>query len=147
MDFYISLCLDSLCLSAQAVMHILFISRLTGQKAKLWHFATYFLLLCIIEIHSQRRNHSNRHWSAGPVPDQPLRLKESTIRLVSVHRSVVLCLACSPLALLTRWKQPSFLIFRQTIAQSSASVHADRFLLSACCYRAVLKFLAWTEGG
>ena len=46
---YIGLCLDGLCLLGQCVMHIAFVSRLTGKKQKMWHFVIYFFLLCTIQ--------------------------------------------------------------------------------------------------
>ncbi len=46
---YFSLCLDGLCLVGQSVMHIAFVSRLTGKKQKIWHFVIYFFLLCTIQ--------------------------------------------------------------------------------------------------
>ncbi len=46
---YFSLCLDGLCLFGQGVMHIAFVSRLTGKKQNIWHFAVYFFLLCTIQ--------------------------------------------------------------------------------------------------
>ncbi len=46
---YFSLCLDGLCLLGQCVMHIAFVSRLTGKKQKMWHFVIYFFLLCTIQ--------------------------------------------------------------------------------------------------
>ena len=46
---YFSLCLDVLCLLGQSVMHIAFVSRLTGKKQKMRHFAIYLFLLCIIQ--------------------------------------------------------------------------------------------------
>lgn len=48
MDYY-GLCLDGLCLLGQCVMHIAFVSRLTGKKQKIWHFVIYFFLLCTIQ--------------------------------------------------------------------------------------------------
>ena len=46
---YFSLCLDGLCLLGQSVMHIAFVSRLTGKKQKIRHFVIYFFLLCTIQ--------------------------------------------------------------------------------------------------
>ena len=46
---YFGLCLDGLCLLGQCVMHIAFVSRLTGKKQKMWHFVIYFFLLCTIQ--------------------------------------------------------------------------------------------------
>lgn len=48
MDHF-GLCLDGLCLLGQCVMHIAFVSRLTGKKQKMWHFVIYFFLLCTIQ--------------------------------------------------------------------------------------------------
>ena len=40
---YFALLLDSLCLLVgHGVMHMVFISRLTGKKLKKWYFAAYF---------------------------------------------------------------------------------------------------------
>ncbi len=49
MDYFGS-CLEALCLIGQSIMHIAFVSRLTGKKQKPWHFALYLCLLCIIEL-------------------------------------------------------------------------------------------------
>ncbi len=46
---YFSLFLDGLCLFGQSVMHIVFVSRLTGKKQKIWHFAIYLFLLCAMQ--------------------------------------------------------------------------------------------------
>lgn len=46
---YFSLCLDGLYLFGQSIMHIVFVSRLTGKKQKIWHFVIYFFLLCTIQ--------------------------------------------------------------------------------------------------
>lgn len=47
---YFSLCLDGLCLLGQSVIHIAFVSRLTGKKEKIWNFAIYFFLLCTMQL-------------------------------------------------------------------------------------------------
>ncbi len=46
---YFSLFMDGLCLLGQSVMHIVFVSRLTGKKQKIWHFAIYLFLLCTMQ--------------------------------------------------------------------------------------------------
>ena len=46
---YFSLCLDGLCLIGLSAVHIAFVSRLTGKKQKIRHFAVYLFLLCIIQ--------------------------------------------------------------------------------------------------
>ncbi len=46
---YFSLFLDGLCLLGQSVTHIIFAGRLTGKRPKLWHFAVYLSLLCVMQ--------------------------------------------------------------------------------------------------
>ncbi|MDE7260797.1 MAG: GHKL domain-containing protein [Oscillospiraceae bacterium] len=41
--------LDALCLAGQSVLHILFVSRLTGREPKPRHMAVYLALLCALE--------------------------------------------------------------------------------------------------
>ena len=54
MDWF-ALLLDSLCLIVgHGVMHMVFISRLTGKKQKLWCFAAYILLLSVVQLVSIR---------------------------------------------------------------------------------------------
>ena len=47
---YFALFLDGICLLGQGVMHILFVSRLTGKKLKPLHFAVYILLLAALQL-------------------------------------------------------------------------------------------------
>lgn len=47
---YFSVCFDAVCLAVQSIMHIAFISRLTGKKGRLWHFAVYFFLIVTMEL-------------------------------------------------------------------------------------------------
>ena len=52
---YFALFLDSLCLLVgHGVIHILFVSRLTGKKQKPLHFAVYILLLTVLQLVSVR---------------------------------------------------------------------------------------------
>lgn len=46
---YFSLCLDGLCLLGQSVIHIAFVSRLTGKEQNIRHFAIYLFLLCTLQ--------------------------------------------------------------------------------------------------
>ncbi len=46
---YFSLIMDGVSIIGQGVMHIFFVSRLTGKKRRLWHFAVYCLALCAIQ--------------------------------------------------------------------------------------------------
>ena len=47
---YFALFLDVLCIAGQGVMHVIFVSRLTGKKQKLWYFAAYILLLAALRL-------------------------------------------------------------------------------------------------
>lgn len=47
---YFSICLEALCLIGQSIMHIVFVGRFAGKKQRIWHFASYLSLLCIIEL-------------------------------------------------------------------------------------------------
>ncbi|MCI8454989.1 MAG: sensor histidine kinase, partial [Lachnospiraceae bacterium] len=47
---YFSLYFDSFCLAVQCAMHLIFVSRLTGKRQRVWHFACYFLLLCFLAV-------------------------------------------------------------------------------------------------
>ena len=51
---YFALFLDGICLLGQGVMHILFVSRLTGKKLRPLHFAVYLLLLTALQLVSVR---------------------------------------------------------------------------------------------
>ena len=51
---YFSLCLDGICLAGQAIMHMIFVSRLADKKTKMWYFAVYIFLLCGIKFLSAR---------------------------------------------------------------------------------------------
>ena len=51
---YFALFLDGICLLGQGVMHILFVSRLTGKKLKPLHFTVYILLLTALQLVSVR---------------------------------------------------------------------------------------------
>ena len=46
---YFTVCLNGLCLAVQSAMHLFFVSRFTGKKEKLWHFAAYLFLLFALE--------------------------------------------------------------------------------------------------
>ena len=47
---YFALFLDGICLLGQGMMHIFFVSRLTGKKLKPLHFAAYILLLTALQL-------------------------------------------------------------------------------------------------
>lgn len=151
MDYYMSLCLDGVCLAGQAVMHILFSGKLTGKKPKPGHFAIYFLLLCIIEILSLKfvpnggiipigagvavlhllirfglRNQSPTSWLAAVLA---FYISQLSFGIINSAESVIFPhFVGRPLLYLLLW-----------------TALAVFFLLSGCCYMAALKLLAWAE--
>ena len=152
MDFYISLCLDGLCIAGQAIMHILFTGRLTGKTPRLRHFSVYFLLLCTVEILSLKF-----------IPDGgiiPIGAGIAALYIMSRfglgNRQPVSWLAA---VLAFYISQLSFgiinsmeaAIFPHFVGKPLLyllllAALAVFFLLSSCCYAAALKLLSWTEG-
>lgn len=53
MDWF-GLCLDSVNLIAQSILHIGFTCRFSGKNVKAWYVLVYFFLLCLIEVGSRR---------------------------------------------------------------------------------------------
>lgn len=47
---YFNLLMDGISITGQAVMHMIFISRMLGKKLRLWHFAVYLTVLGIIQL-------------------------------------------------------------------------------------------------
>lgn len=147
---YFSLFLDGICLVGQAVMHIFFVSRLTGKKQKLWHFTAYILLLAMLQVISARLSLSGILSVAAGVLElyAVSRLGMGNQRLVS-WLAAVLAFYISQLsfgiinsaeaALFPRFIGSPLLYLLLSAAQILF------FLLCASCYRAVLRLLAWTE--
>jgi len=144
---YFSLLLDGLCLLGQSVMHIVFVSRLTGKKSKIWHFAIYSLLLCTMQ------------WVFS---------KFALIEVMSIGAELLTLYSVSRLALRNRqsvsWAAAIFAVY---ISQLSFGVinsaeamlfpnlvgknllypilllaTLTAFAICACCYAATLKFLS-----
>ncbi len=147
---YFSLFLDGLCLLGQSVAHIVFASRLTGKKQKIWHFVLYFFLLCTMQ------------WiSVGfAVPG-----------VMAIGAELLILYSMSRLALRNRrpvsWIAAIFAVY---ISQLSFGVinsaeamlfpnmvgkillypmlllaTLTAFAICVCCYAAVLKFLSLSE--
>ena len=148
---YFALLLDSLCLIVgHGVMHMVFISRLTGKKLKKWYFAAYFLLLGMIQLISDRL-----------ALDGTLPVGVGVLALYGLSRfgmgnlqsvswlAAVLSFYISQLsfgiinsveaALFPRFIGSPLLYLLLLAAQLLF------FVLCAGCYYAVLKLLAWTE--
>ena len=148
---YFALLLDSLCLLVgHGVMHMVFISRLTGKKLKKWYFAAYFLLLGMIQLISDRLalsgtlpvgvgvlalyglsrygmgNQWSVSWLAAVLSFYISQLSFGIIN--SVEAALFPRFIGSPLF---------YLLF--------LAAQLLFFMLCAGCYYAVLKLLAWTE--
>lgn len=148
---YFALLLDSLCLLVgHGVMHMVFISHLTGKKLKKWYFAAYFLLLGMIQLISDRLalggtlpvgagvlalyglsrygmgNQRSVSWLAAVLSFYISQLSFGIIN--SVEAALFPRFIGSPLF------YPLFLAAQILF-----------FALCAGCYYAVLKLLAWTE--
>ncbi|MCX4325081.1 MAG: GHKL domain-containing protein, partial [Lachnospiraceae bacterium] len=148
---YFALFLDSLCLIVgHGVMHMVFISRLTGKKQKPWYFVAYLLLLGAVQLVSIRLSLSGT-----------LSVAVGVLALYAISRfgmgngqsvswlAAVLAFYISQLsfgiinsveaALFPRFIGSPLLYLLLIVAQ------ALFFGLCICCYHAVLKLLTWTE--
>ena len=147
---YFALFLDGICLLGQGVMHILFVSRLTGKKLKPLHFTVYILLLtalqlvsvrlslsgtlsiaaCVLELYAVSRfwmgNQPSVSWLAAVLACYISQLSFGIINSVEA-------------ALFPRFIGSSLLYLLLLAAQVLF------FALCVGCYYAVLKLLAWTE--
>ncbi len=147
---YFSLCLDGLCLIGLSVIHIVFASRLTGKKQKIWHFAIYFFLLCTIQWFFT----TFAFHDVLPIGAE-LLLLYSVSRLALRNRqsvswvAAILAVYISQLSfgivnsveaiLFTRMVGKKLLYLLLLLATLTV------FALCACCCGAVLKFLSLTE--
>ncbi len=150
---YFALLLDSICLLVgHGVMHVVFISRLTGKKLKTWYFAAYFLILSMIQLISDRLaldgtlpvgvgvlalcglsrygmgNQRSVSWLAAVLSFYISQLSFGIIN--SVEAALFPRFIGSPLF---------YLLF--------LAAQLLFFVLCAGCYYAVLKLLSWTEDG
>ncbi len=149
MDFF-ALFLDGICLLGQGVMHIIFVSRLTGKKQKPLCFAVYILLLtalqlvsvrlslsgtlsiaaCVLELYAVSRfgmgNQPSVSWLAAVLAFYVSQLSLGIIN--SVEAALFPRFIGSPLLYL-------LLLAAQILF----------FTLCTGCYYAALKLLAWTE--
>ncbi len=147
---YFALFLDGICLLGQGVMHIIFVSRLTGKKQKPLCFAVYILLLtalqlvsvrlslsgtlsiaaCVLELYAVSRfgmgNQPSVSWLAAVLAFYVSQLSLGIIN--SVEAALFPRFIGSPLLYL-------LLLAAQVLF----------FTLCTGCYYAVLKLLAWTE--
>lgn len=150
MDVF-GLLMDALCLLVgHGVMHLLFISRLTGRKLRGWHFAVYVLLLGIIQLVSSRLSlGGNLPVGAGVAALYGLsRYGMGSQRSVS-WLSAVLAYYISQLSfgIVNSVEAALFPRFIGSPLLYPLLLAAQLLFLLLCagCCRAVLKLLAWTE--
>ncbi len=147
---YFGLCMDALNLAGQGVMHIFFVSRLTGKEQKPWYYAIYILLLgtlqlilvrlslsgtlsiavCVLGLYAVSRfgmgNRPGISWLAAVLAFYVSQLSFGIIN--SIEAALFPHFIGNPLLYL-------LLLAAQGIF----------FGLCIGCYHAVLKLLAWTE--
>lgn len=87
MDWF-SLCLDGFSIAAQGVLHMAFLCRLTGRRARAWYFAAYLLLLCGVE-----RVCSAAGWGTLPAMAAAMAALYGMSRLVLGNRPLPSCTA------------------------------------------------------
>lgn len=147
---YFSLCLDGLCLLGQSVTHIAFVSRLTGKKQKIWHFAIYFFLLCTIQWFFTAFNFSD----VLPIGAE-LLLLYSVSRLALRNRQSVSWAAAILAVYITQLSfgivnSVEVILFTRMVGKTLLYLlillgTLTVFAICACCCGAVLKFLSLTE--
>ena len=147
---YFALLLDGICLLGQGVMHILFVSRLTGKKLRPLHFAVYLLLLTALQLVSVRISLSGT-----------LSIAAGVLELYAVSRfwmenqpsvswlSAVLAFYVSQLSfgIINSVEAALFPRFIGNPLLYPLLLAAQVLFFALCfgCYYAVRKFLAWTE--
>ena len=147
---YFSLCLDGLCLLGQGVTHIAFVSRLTGKKQKIWHFAIYFFLLCTIQWFFTTFGFSD----VLPIGAE-LLLLYSVSRLALRNRQSVSWAAAILAVYITQLSfgivnSVEVILFPRIVGKPLLYLLVlfatlTVFVICACCCGAVLKFLSLTE--
>ena len=147
---YFSLIMDGISIIGQGVMHIFFVSRLTGKKRRLWHFAVYCLALCAIQWLSLSLNVNGI-----------LSIGAGILGLYTVSRFALgnqRPISCLAAVLAFYVSQLSFGILNSVEAAFFPPFVGTPllylllilaqilfFVLCIGCYRAVCRFLDWTD--
>ncbi len=147
---YFSFFLDGLCLMGQSVLHIVFVSRLTGKKEKLWHAAVYLFLLCAARWLFT--------WSSLP---DALSIAAQALLLYGVCRLALKnrrSSSCAAAVLAVYISQLSFgvvnsaeavlfpdLVGKALLFPALLLATLAAFAICACCYAAALKCLSLAE--
>ena len=147
---YFALFLDGICLLGQGVMHIFFVSRLTGKKQKPLHFAVYLLLLTALQLVAVRLSLSGTLSIAAGVLELyavsrfSMGNQPSVSWLAAVLAFYVSQLSFGILNSVEAALFPRF-IGSPLLYPLLLAAQVLFFALCAGCYYAVLKFLTWTE--
>ena len=147
---YLSLIMDGISILGQGIMHIFFVSRLTGKGRRLWHFAVYCLALCVIQC-----------LSLGFKDDGIISIAAGILGLYTLSRfalgnqrpiswvAAVLAFYVSQLSfgIINSVEVAFFPGFIGTPQLYLLLLVAQALYFVACigCYRAVRKLLAWTQ--
>ena len=147
---YFSLIMDGISILGQGIMHIFFVSRLTGKGRRLWHFAVYCLALCAIQC-----------LSLGLKDDGIISIAAGILGLYTLSRfalgnqrpiswvAAVLAFYVSQLSfgIINSVEVAFFPGFIGTPQLYLLLLVAQALYFVACigCYRAVRKLLAWTQ--
>ena len=147
---YFSLIMDGISILGQGIMHIFFVSRLTGKGRRLWHFAVYCLALCVIQC-----------LSLGFKDDGIISIAAGILGLYTLSRFALgnqrpISWVAAVLAFYV--SQLSFGVINSVEAAFCPGfigtpqlylllLVAQALYFVACigCYRAVRKLLAWTQ--
>ena len=147
---YFSLIMDGISILGQGIMHIFFVSRLTGKGRRLWHFAVYCLALCVIQC-----------LALGFKDDGIISIAAGILGLYTLSRfalgnqrpiswvAAVLAFYVSQLSfgIINSVEVAFFPGFIGTPQLYLLLLVAQALYFVACigCYRAVRKLLAWTQ--
>ena len=147
---YFSLIMDGISILGQGIMHIFFVSRLTGKGRRLWHFAVYCLALCAIQC-----------LSLGFKDDGIISIAAGILGLYTLSRfalgnqrpiswvAAVLAFYVSQLSfgIINSVEVAFFPGFIGTPQLYLLLLVAQALYFVVCigCYRAVRKLLAWTQ--
>ena len=147
---YFSLIMDGISILGQGIMHIFFVSRLTGKGRRLWHFAVYCLALCAIQC-----------LSLGLKDDGIISIAAGILGLYTLSRfalgnqrpiswvAAVLAFYVSQLSFgIINSVEVAFfpgLIGTPQLYLLLLVAQALYFVACIGCYRAVRKLLAWTQ--
>ncbi len=142
--------MDGISILGQGIMHIFFVSRLTGKGRRLWHFAVYCLALCVIQC-----------LSLGFKDDGIISIAAGILGLYTLSRfalgnqrpiswvAAVLAFYVSQLSfgIINSVEVAFFPGFIGTPQLYLLLLVAQALYFVACigCYRAVRKLLAWTQ--